>query len=47
MCNVVDVIFNPLVFEFSLKQENFKKMVCDISIQAATQRLKEADETIS
>lgn len=47
VCQTVDIAFNPLTFEFCRKTEAFKKMICDISVEAATKQVKDPDETIS
>ena len=47
MCQTTDIAFNPLTFEHCRKTEAFKKMICEISIEAATKQIKDADEIVS
>ncbi len=47
VCQTVDVAFNPLTIDYCRRAEAFKKMICEISIEAAAKQLKDPNETVS
>ena len=43
----MDVVFHPLTFEYCRKTDAFKKMICEIAVEAGTKQMKDPDETVS
>ena len=47
MCNTIDVVFNPEVFQMDHYNQKFQAMIIGIAIEASSKQLGERKETIS